>query len=215
MHNRIFSKISILVLTLCSFSAIHAQISITASNAALDPQALIETFFLGEGVEVTNINYTGDNNAVGFFTDGLNEIGIDRGIVMGSGNVVNAAGAYDDFASSDTNGPNSDPDLDNISTVGLMDVSKYEITFIPTADTLRFKYVFSSEEYPQYNCSQFNDVFGFFITGPDPAGGSYNGKNIALVPDPSDPTGTTFTNLPVSIANVHGAVTANNCAGSF
>lgn len=201
------------LLLLISYQSL-AQISITSSNATITPESIVETFFLGEGVEVTNITYTGDNQAVGFFTDALPDVGIDRGMVMGSGNVSEAVGAYADFASTDTNGPNSDPDLEGISNVDINDVSKFEITFIPTADTLRFKYVFSSEEYPQFNCSPFNDVFGFFISGPNPAGGDYISENIALVPEPSDPSGTTFTNLPVSIANVHG-MTGPNCLGSF
>lgn len=197
-----------------AFSATNAQISVTASNAALDPQALVETFFLGDGVEVTNIDYVGDNNAVGFFTDGVGEIGMDRGLVMGSGNVADVVGAYVDFASTDTGGPNADADLEGITDVSVNDVSLYEITFIPTADTLRFRYVFASEEYPGFNCSTFNDVFGFFITGPNPQGGNYNAENIALVPELSDPLGLTFTNLPVSIANVHGAVPPN-CPASY
>lgn len=206
----------ILIFLFCtSFNVLSAQLSVTASNAALDPEALVETFFLGDGVEVTNIDYTGDNNAVGFFTDGINEIDMDRGLVMGSGFVADVVGAYLDFASTDTGGPNGDSDLENITDVAVNDVSFYEITFIPTADTLRFRYVFASEEYPDYNCSVFNDVFGFFITGPNPLGGSYAAENIALVPELSDPSGLTFTNLPVSIANVHGAVPANNCPGSF
>ncbi|HMG16497.1 MAG TPA: choice-of-anchor L domain-containing protein, partial [Saprospiraceae bacterium] len=41
-----------------------------------------------------------------------------------------------------------------------------------------------SEEYEEYTCSGFNDVFGFFITGPSGI------KNIALIPS---------TNLPVKI----------------
>lgn len=201
-------------LTILFTDIAHSQLSVTPSNAAIDPQALVETFFLGDGVEVTNITYTGDKKAVGFFTDGLNEIGMERGIVMGSGHVEFAVGPFNSFASTDNTGPSNDPDLDNISNVQLNDISKYEITFIPTSDTLRFRYVFASEEYPDFNCSQFNDVFGFFITGPDPVnGGMYNSKNIALVPDLSDPTGTTFTNLPVSIANVHGATPG--CAPSF
>ncbi|MBK7946535.1 MAG: choice-of-anchor L domain-containing protein [Flavobacteriales bacterium] len=40
-----------------------------------------------------------------------------------------------------------------------------EFDFIPTGDTLRFRYVFGSEEYPNYTCGSVNDVFGFFLSG--------------------------------------------------
>lgn len=210
-------KLTFSIVLLISFlsSSILAQIDVEPANAVIDPIAIIETIFLGEGVEVTNIDFTGDNQAVGHFTSGQGQIGIDRGIVIGSGFVNNATGAGMDFVSDDTNGPNNDPDLDGISNVPLMDVAKYEITFIPTSDTLRFRYSFASEEYPEFGCSPFNDVFGFFISGPNPAGGNYVSENIALVPELSDPTGTTFTNLPVSIANVHGDDPGTNCVGSY
>ena len=45
-----------------------------------------------------------------------------------------------------------------------------EFDFIPYADTVRFKYVFGSEEYPEFappNNSTYNDVFGFFMAHLD------------------------------------------------
>ena len=64
-------------------------------------------------------------------------------------------------ASSDMKSSVQDPDISAISGVGLNDVCKYSITFIPTSDTLRFKYVFASEEYPEFSCGNVNDVFAF------------------------------------------------------
>jgi gliding motility-associated-like protein len=55
---------------------------------------------------------------------------------------------------------------------------------------VKFKYVFGSEEYPEYACTNFNDVFAFFISGP----GYATPKNIALIPG---------TNIPVSINSVN------------
>ena len=57
-----------------------------------------------------------------------------------------------------------------------------EFDFIPYADTVRFKYVFGSEEYPEFappNNSTYNDVFGFFISGP----GITGLQNIAQLPN--------------------------------
>ncbi|MEL7421949.1 MAG: choice-of-anchor L domain-containing protein, partial [Bacteroidota bacterium] len=70
--------------------------------------------------------------------------------------------------------------------------------FIPVNDTLRFTYSFASEEYPEYVCTQYNDVFGFFISGPG-INGPYenNAENIALIPG---------TDRPVTINNVNPGV---------
>ncbi len=189
---------------LLSAATLTAQIEVEPAGPLFSPQDLVTNVFLGEGVEVTNITYSGTDNAVGLFTNGTADVGIDRGIIMSSGQAITAASANTAGGTTgNTSGPSSDPDLDPISSGPLNDMARYEITFIPTSDTLQFRYAFASEEYPEYACSGFNDVFGFFISGPDPMGGTYNGLNVALVPDPVDPSGTTFTNIPVTINNVN------------
>lgn len=171
----------------------------TASNVPpFTPQNLIQNIFLGEGVEVTNITYQGDPIAVGYFTGGQPSVGIDRGIVLTTGRVTgnNANfGCADDGADQASNanaGGTNESDLDNLVGLGLNDVAVYTITFIPTSDTLRFRYCFASEEYPEFACTSFNDVFGFFIQGP----GYATPTNIAIIPG---------TSLPVTINNIHPA----------
>ena len=183
---------------LAGFVVTHAQNLQVTSGSALPytPQNLISNIFLGEGVDVTSITYAGKPEAVGYFNGGAQAIGLERGIVLTTG-LVESSGSKigcneqgSDFASTD-NGLNAgDPDLDLIATDNLHDVTVYTIKFIPTSDTLRFRYCFASEEYPEYSCSNFNDVFGFFIQGP----GYPSPTNIAKVPG---------TSLPVSISNVH------------
>ena len=197
-----FQTLALLLLT-CS---LQAQIEVSGGNQnPWTPQNLIENVFLGDGVEVSDITYNGDDASVGYFQNGLGDIGLERGIVMASGWAIGALGP--NSSGSNSQGPvNSSatcPELAQLTTSSLNDVATYSITFVPVSDTLRFRYVFASEEYPEYACSGFNDVFGFFISGPDPNGGTYNVENIALIPDPADPTGFTFTNNPVTINNVN------------
>lgn len=198
-----FFQILGLLLLSCS---LQAQIEVSGGNQnPWTPQNLIENVFLGDGVEVSDITYNGDDASVGYFQNGLGDIGLERGIVMASGHAIGALGPND--AGSNSQGPvvsnATCPELAQLTTSGLNDVATYSITFVPVSDTLRFRYVFASEEYPEYACSGFNDVFGFFITGPNPNGGNYATENIALIPDPADPTGFTFTNNPVTINNVN------------
>lgn len=195
----------LIICFLCFNTHSNAQISVT--SGAFTPIDLIKNVFLGDGVEVTSVTYNGSNNAVGYFGNGLKDISIDNGLIMSTGNAISAATANTSGSTTGlTSGSSvSDPDLVTITGgTGIQDCAQYIIKFVPNADTLRFKYVFASEEYPEYTCSPFNDVFGFFISGPGITGPyTNNAINLALVPDPADPKGLTFTNFPVSINNVH------------
>jgi hypothetical protein len=186
-----------LVLFLSQLEAAAQILQATGANTPpFTPQNLIENIFLGQGVDVSNITFQGDPIAVGYFTGGQGPVGIERGIVLTTGQVVSTNTVFGceadgvDFASSSNAGGGVEPDLDNLVSTMLNDVAVYTITFTPTSDTLRFKYCFASEEYPEYACSNFNDVFGFFIQGPNyPVP-----TNIALIPG---------TALPVTINNIH------------
>ncbi len=213
-------KIILLVTSTLFFSYdLHAQLDITdGATAPFNPQNLVENVFLGSGVEVLSVQYQGDPKAVGFFSGANGNIGLERGIIMSTARVNSIDtpnnGSDDVGADDATSGGSIDDDLAMIATDVLEDVARYTIKFIPAADTLRFRYVFASEEYPEFVCGGFNDVFGFFVTGENPDGGAYNSQNIALIPDPSDPSGLTFTNTPVAIDNVHDG-SEGTCAASF
>ncbi len=186
---------------LAGLIATHAQnLQVTSGNTLpYTPQNLISNIFLGEGVDVTSITYVGKPQAVGYFNGGTQAIGLERGIILTTG-VAESEGFKigcdeqgNDFASTDNGLNASDPNLAPLVNEPLHDVATYVIKFIPTSDTIRFRYCFASEEYPEYSCSDYNDVFGFFIQG----GTQYpTATNIAKVPG---------TNLPVSIQNVHPA----------
>jgi gliding motility-associated-like protein len=172
-----------------------------ATTPPLTPDALIKNIFLGDGIEVVDVQFEGDPRQVGFFNNGEDEMGIDRGIIMSTGRAATQGSAYGanstggDFASNDLGGSVQDPDLASIGNGSINDAVIFTIVFRPAADTLRFNYVFASEEYPEWSCSQFNDVFGFFISGPGINGPfNNNGENIAIIPG---------TNQPVSINNIH------------
>ena len=196
MEKAFVPKILILLLLFIASKA-TAQVQVTAAGTApFDPVGLINNVFLGQGVTVLNVTFKGKPVAVGYFTAGLSSVGLERGIVMTTGQAVLAEGPNNSAgAGFDNNSNATDPDLTAISTAPIRDAAIYEITFIPIADTLRFRYSFGSDEYPEFACQAFNDVFGFFISGPGITGPYQNsGKNIALIPN---------TNLPVSINNVH------------
>ncbi|PLX13415.1 MAG: hypothetical protein C0594_01210 [Marinilabiliales bacterium] len=145
-------------------------------------------------LEAFNVCYTGNEASISSFYDANASAGFESGIMLSSGNTADFFQSGADFASTSYNEP-GDTDLDNI-LVGFTtnDAAVLEFDFVPQSDSLSFRYIFGSEEYPEWVNSSFNDVFAFLLTGPNPAGGTYNNTNIALIP------GTT---LPVAIDNIN------------
>ncbi|MCW5898736.1 MAG: choice-of-anchor L domain-containing protein [Flavobacteriales bacterium] len=175
-----------------------AQLQVSTS---LTPQQLVEDVLLGEGVTVFNVTYNdvlnplGDNPAIGSFAAENTELDLNSGIVLASGYVTNTPGPASGFMS-DWLGINlaSDPDLTTIAGVTINDKSVLEFDCTPVGDTLLIDYVFGSEEYPEWVCA-FNDVFGFFLSGPGLLGPYSNGAvNIALVPGSNTPVGINTVN---------------------
>ena len=173
-------------------------------NNALTPTQLIQNILIGSGVSASNISFTGDPISIASFSTGSNptNLGLTSGIALTTGDATQLSQPVSYFMSLGSYIP-GDADLDAISTNVTNDASVLEFDFLPLDDTIRFRYVFGSEEYPEYVCSTFNDIFAFFISGPNPAGGNYVKKNIALVPN---------TALPVAINTVNNGTVGS--AGS-
>lgn len=168
-----------------------------ASTYSFGFENVVKDYFAGTGIVITNVDYEGDNKASGTFINGHQAISIDEGILMTSGYMLGESGHFGanntgaDFANNSNYATAVSPNLLQLSgNANLYDVTRITITFIPLGDTITFDYVFASEEYPEFPCSQFNDIFGFFIQGD----GYALPTNIATI---------SGTNLPVSINNIH------------
>lgn len=193
---------SVLLLVLALVGVLQVRAQLNVSNA-MTPQQLVQDVLLGGGVTAFNVTYNGQANPPanqpgrGSFTSGTTNLGISSGVILSSGRVTDAANPGAFFASNNNN-TGADPDLAllaGLTNNNIFDRSILEFDFIPTGDTLRFRYVFASEEYPEYVCSDFNDAFGFFLSGPGITGPfTNNARNIALIPG---------TNVPVTINSVN------------
>jgi gliding motility-associated-like protein len=196
IHNLFFG----FVFSISLFTSPSAKAQLTTSTA-LTPTQLVQNVLLGGGVTATNIIYNGDPSAIGSFNGTASNIGLPAGVIMASGDVSNAVGPNNiGSQSTDFGTSSSDPDLTSIASGSLNDAAILEFDFIPQSDTVKFRYVFGSEEYPEF-VGSFNDIFGFFISGPNPAGGTYSAQNIALIPG---------TSTPISIDNVNNG--SNDCS---
>ncbi len=184
---------------LLAFAVISGETNaqLTVSNATV--QYLVENIFLGKGVTVSNITYTGSANAVGYFQFFGPHNGIERGILLTTGNISNAPGPNNNSGAGSGSGSAGIPDLNPLTTGSTTDGAMIEFDFVASETEVNFRYIFASEEYPEFSGSPFNDVFAFFISGP----GITGTKNIALIPN---------STTPIAINNVNnGAANSGPC----
>lgn len=173
---------------------------------------MVQNILVGSGITVSNVTYTGSPNAIGSFTTGATptNLGFPAGIIMASGNVVTAMGWNNAGGAGTALSMPGDPLLNSLITTPTYDAAVLQFDFVPLSDTIKFRYVFGSEEYPEFVNSSFNDVFGFFVSGGyDPITWvPFNNRNIAIIPN--------TTSTPVSINNVNNgnanAGPCTNCA---
>ena len=174
------------------------------------PYYLVEEVLIGGGcLTVDNVVYRGDPRALGYFQSRNNmDIGFKEGIMLLTGDSTNIYGPNNDegIGNGEDFGEDGDDDLDNLISTGpfgdpveTFDAAVLEFDFVPTSETLTFNYVFASDEYPEFVCSGFNDVFAFFISGP----GIVGSRNIALIPG---------TNTPVAINSVNNGSQGANAS---
>ena len=182
-----------LLLSITVVNKANAQLIVT--DASQLPQwnadSLVRNILLDEGVSVFNARFNGsasviDCNSIGKFETGTypTNLGMESGLIIASGGASVAIGPNDVQNANILHSCDSynDDDLSNIASNTVFDVSVLEFDFVPWSDTLSFKFVFGSEEYPEYVGSQYNDVFGFFLSGINPQGGYYENQNMALIP---------------------------------
>lgn len=171
--------------------AILVNGQLTTQNV-LTPEQLVNTVLAGQGVAVSNVMFNGQpatsvNDQVAFFNGVNSNIGLDNGVVIATGKAMLVEGPnnYAGLTVGPAN-PRNTPDPDLTSITGSMMqrcVAVLEFDFIPVGDSVKFRFVFGSEEYPEFVCSSYNDGFGFFLSGPGISGPfSNNAVNLAVIP---------------------------------
>lgn len=198
IHIQLLTKIKILAaaLLLVVFSQnASAQLVISPPPGGNNYTQLLQNFFLGGGVTISNVTFTGSPLAIGSFTAGPNtNLNMPSGIIMATGNRATAVGPNNSgSAGTNLNRPGI-AQLNPLAGGPTYDGAQLQFNFVTQSNVVNFKYIFGSEEYPEF-VGSINDVFAFFIQGP----GYPNWTNIALLPN-----GT-----PVSINNVNQNVNSN------
>jgi len=150
---------------------------VTASELPINTKAnavsMANTIF-GDGVTVVGASYSGDKNSSGTYADGDNT---SPGVTPGDTGVILSTGRAKDFTNSsgqsnqssststDTKGVNNDSDFNTLAGTRTYDASMLDVDFIPDSNILTMQFVFSSDEYPEYTNSIYNDAVGVWVNG--------------------------------------------------
>jgi hypothetical protein len=178
---------------LCGLPVTAVQASLLYNSDVNSSQ--MATVLGGLGLTLSNLAITkGLAQQYGIFSGGKSVFGVESGIFMNTGNLGSLQGPNTTAAYSySTKTSYLDPDLASISKSAKYDPAIIEFDIVPQGDRLNFVFSFGSEEYPEYVCSQFNDAFGLFVSGPGISGV----QNAAFLPK---------SNIPIAVNNVNAGV---------
>lgn len=202
---KFFLRYYLLLFGFFACGSVIGQITVSNNqNATQLAQKLV-----GKGVKITNATMQGVANQQGTFTATANAFPFSSGIVLTSGFAKANGGARGVHGANQTSvvsnnlGTAGDATLAWLAGNGAVagdfhDANVLEFDFVADGDSISFRYIFSSEEYNGYVCSNFNDMFGFVLTksGPLP-----NPTNLAKIPNALG-----GANVPVMINSVNSGV---------
>jgi len=201
-----------LLLALGLVVSVHGQLIINQTQA---PATLVQNILMGPGVFASNVTFNGAPGTVvpplvtllgqmGRFNGSNTNLGLNSGIFLCTNSAEYHLPGPNDYEGELGGGLGgggfwTSPDVDLSHLTGwpnwqvsggnnIGNKAVLEFDFVPINDMISVRYVFTSEEYETWACSQYNDVFGFFISGPGiptNVNGPFtnNAMNIALVPN--------------------------------
>ena len=168
-----------------------SELSIDIYASAME---MAQTIF-GDGVTVLSASYTGDYRSSGVYTGGNSTSpGVtpgDTGVILSTGHArdfTNSAGSggpgngngnpwwwwgggnsqnsnQNTDTSTNTSGPNNLSEFNALAGANTYDASFLDVAFVPVGDMMTIQFVFSSEEYPEYTNSLYQDLVTVWING--------------------------------------------------
>lgn len=221
-------KLTFYLALILGFGMQAQNIVVNSTSPRNDPMWLVQNVLVGPNLFVYSpLNAFGmpvpqpPSVQLGKFTCANPAFGLDSGIVMVTSDafdvVPGQTGTFTTF-------PNQTPSA-NLATVlnaiGSSNSNQYDrasiqFNFLANGDSVQFDYIFGSKEYTSYTCSNFNDVFGFFLIGPGINGAPLYNANGTLRIDTVNLATIPGTNTPVAVNTINqgfpsGANPASNC----
>ncbi len=171
------------------------------------PQLVNNVLINSPCVEATNVTWrTGTNfgsvNGIGFFQNSNPNFPMQGGVVLSTGNAMNAAGPNSVMLNDGSNAWTGDADLEaTLAAAGITmqstNATVLEFDFTPISSHFNFDFVFASEEYGNFQC-QFSDAFAFLLTNMNTGVTT----NLAVVPG---------TNTPISVVTIRDFLYNSSC----
>ncbi|WP_281955225.1 Hint domain-containing protein [Pseudophaeobacter arcticus] len=167
----------------------------TASELGYDTGAtateMAETIF-GDGVTVVSADYTGDSRSSAIYSNGD---ALAPGATPGDTGVILSTGRANSYTNSsgdpnratdttrNTSGENNNSEFNSVAGARTYDASYLDVSFVPDSAVMTVEFVFSSEEFPEYQESIYQDVVAVWVNGSvvemDVSGGTANPGNIS------------------------------------
>lgn len=185
-------KIKLLLSTLLiSFIGFTQSITVNTTTYTV-PQLVTDVLVNSPCSQVRNITWrTGSNfgssNGIGYFTNTNPNFPLSSGVILSTGDVMNAPGPNSTTLSDGVNAWIGDTDLENTLaaagvTINSTNATVLEFDFTTFTTFFNFQFLFASEEYGTYQC-QSPDGFAFLLTDLT----TNTTTNLAVVPSTTTP----------------------------
>lgn len=144
--------------------------TVREGTTAIDMAEMI----FGNGVTVTGATYYGDIDSAGTYSNGD---AVAPGVAPGDTGIILSTGNAEDFTNSsgqsnqrtntstDTSGTDNFSQYNNAANARTYDAATLDVDFIPDSDTMTMQFIFSSEEYPEFENSIYQDFVGVWVNG--------------------------------------------------
>lgn len=128
----------------------------------------------GDGVTVVGATYSGDNRSSAIYSNGdalaPGATPGDTGVILSTGRAAsftNSSGQSNQSTSTsrNTGGIDNDADMNAAAGAPTYDASILSVDFIPDTNLMTMQFVFSSEEYPEFQNSIYQDFVGVWVNG--------------------------------------------------
>ena len=188
---QIMKKLLLLTSIMLTALGFSQPISVSTTSYTV-PQLVNNVLINSPCVNATNITWStgtnfGSSNGIGFFQNTNPNFPMQSGVVLSTGNVLNAVGPNTSLLNDGSTAWPGDASLEaTLAAAGIPMVSKnasvLEFDFTPISPNFSFDFIFASEEYGNFQCL-YSDAFAFLLTNTTTGVTT----NLAVVPSTATP----------------------------